>query len=804
MDYLEKILNPGDEDLPLASRLLYQLIDEKYRTLLDESSDLMGIVDREGKFIYVNRRLADSLGYTKKECLNMHMYDIIAPESQAAFAERAKEFLKSGRLQMQDFVLKTKWGGKVTGEMNSIAFCDNQGRYCGAKAVFKDRTKLLEVQRLEKKYESMLEDGIDTLDYIIMILDRNFRVRWVSSSVGKYFGLDKRGAVGEDMRRIFRENFKDLILDHDLFLQGILSAYEANTAVENVEYQMKRPGSPDIDYMEHWSYPIAHGELNGGRVEIFRDITRRKKSEEMLEYYYKKIHAIMEHAVEGIVELRTDNSIQFVNRSFSDLLGYFESEMVDRSLYDFILLEEHRHLPSVKLIRRAQEIIFVKKDGHYLYALASSIPLVFGTQPPHTLVFISDITEAKTASIKLRDANLTLRALNASLVENALKDVQTGVYNYRYLHERLHEEVHRARRYWRSFAVIMIDLDFFKAVNDAYGHLFGDTVLKGFADLLRISIRATDVVVRSGGEEFVVFCPDTDSFGALATARKIAAALKQEPLGNKERRVTITVSMGIASYPEVNILDPAALLNAADQAMYRSKAAGRNHITIFRREEAEIGKTQDPVHGPEKNLVVKMKQRLRYVNLRNEEALLESFRPLMRKTDEILGYEPGYTDRIVKDVEDLCLEMALPQEDTFRARRAALLCNLGFLSLPRDVLRKSLLSDQEKALVRRHPFFSIDLIGDVAFLAALREDVLDHHEHFDGSGYPRGLKGGMIPIASRMIAVAEAYEAMISSRPYRVKPLSCKETANALVKESSRQFDPSVVACFLKQINPVC
>jgi diguanylate cyclase (GGDEF)-like protein/PAS domain S-box-containing protein len=801
MDYLEKILNPGDEDLPLASRLLYQLIDEKYRTLLDESSDLMGIVDRDGKFIYVNRQLADSLGYTKKECLNMHMNDIIAPESRAVFAERAKEFLKSGRLRIQDFVLKTKWGGEITGEMNSVAFCDNLGRYCGAKAVFKDRTKLLEVQRLEKKYESMLEDGIDTLDYIIMILDRNFRVRWASSSVGRYFGLDKTDLVGQDMRKIFGENFKGLILEHDLFLRGILAAYEANISVENIEYQMKRPGSPDIDYIEHWSYPITHGELNGGRVEIFRDITRRKKSEEMLEYYYKKIHTIMEHAVEGIVELRTDNTIQFVNKSFSDLMGYLESEMVDRSLYDFILPEEHRRLPPVKLIRRAQEIVFVKKDGHYLYALASSIPLVFGMQPPHTLVFISDITEAKTASIKLRDANLMLRALNASLVENALRDVQTGVYNYRYLHERLYEEAQRARRYFRSFALIMIDLDFFKAVNDAYGHLFGDAVLKGFADLLKVSVRATDIVVRSGGEEFVVFCPDTDGFGALTTARKIASALKQRPLGNRDRRVTVTASIGIASYPETGVFDPMALLNAADQAMYRSKAQGRNRITVFHREEAETGKTQISTHkNSDGDFILKMTERLRYVNLKNEEVVLESLAPLARRTNEILGYDPGYTDRIVKNVEGLCLKMALPEADAFRARRAALLCNLGFLSLPREVLRKPSLSEQERALIRRHPFFSIDLVGSIAFLAVLKEDVLAHHEHFDGSGYPRGLKEGMIPMASRMIAVAEAYEAMVSPRPYRAKPLSRKETASAIAKESGRQFDPAVVACFLKQI----
>ncbi|MFA5315389.1 MAG: HD domain-containing phosphohydrolase [Candidatus Omnitrophota bacterium] len=331
--------------------------------------------------------------------------------------------------------------------------------------------------------------------------------------------------------------------------------------------------------------------------------------------------------------------------------------------------------------------------------------------------------------------------------------------------------------------------------------MFGDTVLKGFADLLKVSVRATDIVVRSGGEEFVVFCPDTDGSGALTMARKIAAALEQKPLGNGDRRVTITVSIGIASYPETGIFDPMALLNAADQAMYHSKAQGRNHITVFRKEEALAGEAQAPVRkNSDEDFILKMKERLRYVNLKNEEAVLESLRPLTRRANEILGYDPGYTDRIVKDVEGLCLKMALPEAEAVRARRAALLCNLGFLNLPRDVLRKSFLNDQERALVRQHPFFSIDIIGPIAFLAALKEDVLAHHEHFDGSGYPRGLKEGMIPIASRMIAVAEAYEAMVSPRPYRAKPLSRKETASAIAKESSRQFDPSVVACFLKQV----
>ncbi|MFH0940960.1 MAG: PAS domain S-box protein, partial [Candidatus Omnitrophota bacterium] len=378
MSEIQGSLNSGEADMPLVSRLLYQMIDEKYSTLLDESSDFMCITDRDGKFIYVNKKLADSLGYTKKEMLGMYMWDIVAAESRAAFADKAKQFLKSGKTVIEGFVIKTKFNGKITGEMRSMAFYDNAGKYCGAKAVFKDSTKLLAIESLEKKYESMLEDGINTLDYIIVILDRDFRVKWASTSVAQYFGLDKTAIIGEDMREILKNKVKPLVQHDESFLKNIFSAYEANTCVESFECELMPLGGGENLFMEHWSYPVAQGDLKGGRIEIFRDITARKKSEETLEYYYKKIHAIMEHAVEGIVELKTDNTIQFVNKSFQAVLGYCDTEMLDRSLSDFILPDERMKLASVKLIRKAREVTFVKKDGTLLYTLISSIPLVFG------------------------------------------------------------------------------------------------------------------------------------------------------------------------------------------------------------------------------------------------------------------------------------------------------------------------------------------------------------------------------------------------------------------------------------------
>lgn len=792
----EQFLNPGDPESPLISRLLYQLIDEKYRVLLDESSDFMCITDRDGKFIYVNKKLADSLGYTKKELLGMHMNDIVAEEIRPAFSEKARGFLKDGKIRMENFILKTKFKGRIVGEMSSIAFYDNTGKYCGAKAVFKDRTKIMAIETLEKKYETMLEDGIGSLDTVIIILDKDFKIKWASSSVQKYFGLDKSLIVGDDMRKLMKERVAPLLCGDEVFLNKLLSSYEANEYMASQECEIVAD-SGEKYLLEHWSYSITHGDLSGGRIDIYRDITARKRSEEQLEYYYKKIHAIMEHAVEGIVELETDNSIEFVNQSFLNMLGYSEAEMINRSLSDFIASDERSNLVSVKLIRKAREITFFRKDGTPLYAWISSIPLVFGTRPPHALCFISDITETRMAANKLRDANLTLRALNDSLLDLSMRDVHTGVYNYRYLNERLSEEVKRAKRYFRPFSLIMIDIDFFKSVNDTYGHAFGDIVLKEFAGLLSRTVRETDIVVRSGGEEFVVFLVDTDSYGALTVARKIIKGIELTVLGDAKRKVQITLSLGIASYPEVGIPDSAALLDAADEAMYQSKSKGRNQITVYTKISLdEKGQKQVAAEGASYE---HLKERLRSINQRNEEAILDSMMPMVREMEKRAGYGHGYADRLVKYVDALAESFSMSGKERKNARRAALLSNLGLLTVPAKILlKKGPLTEEETKLVREHPVKSLEIIRDFPFLVPIGRDILHHHERYDSEGYPEKLKGDRISLVAKMILLAETYEAMVNPRPYRPVAFSKEEAIDLIAKEAGRQLDPVVVEHFLK------
>jgi diguanylate cyclase (GGDEF)-like protein/PAS domain S-box-containing protein len=785
-DDLSALSKKADEpDLPLVYRLLTQLIEEKYRPLLDESSDCMCIADREGKFVYVNKHLADSLGYTKKDLLSQHLSSIVAPESWRTFQERTRAFLKEQRVKLDNFVLVTKYKGRITGEMSAMAFYDNAGKYCGVKAVFKDRTRMIEMERQGRKYETMLEDGIGALDQVILILDRDFKIRWTSVSFKKYFGLERDSILGEDARLLFENRLRVFFKKGDEFLQC-----EVATSDDGPRFTM-----------EHWSYPITHGDLEGGRIEIFRDVTERKKSEERLEYYHKKIHAIMEHAVEGIVELRTDNTIEFVNASFAAMLGLSEVEMIDKPLTDFIVSDEHMSLVSIKLIRRAREITFLKKDGSWLHTMTSSIPLVFGAQAPHALCFITNITEAKVASFKLRDANLTLRALNASLVDLSHRDARTGVYNQRYLSERLPEEFARAKRYMRPFSLIMADIDFFKMMNDTYGHAFGDAVLHGFVALLKSSVRATDIVIRFGGDEFMAFLPDTDGYGAAIVARKILKALRAQPLGDAVRRTSVSVSVGIVSFPEAGVEDADQFLAAADAAMYQSKARGHNKITVYHRRSASglIKNGDRPRSRDTTGLLRDLEERLKHISRRNEESILESLRPMVREAYLRAGYPNGVLERVLKNVEALGLSMGVSEHETGIFRKAAFIANLGLLGVPRRILNKpDRLSPDEFSWLRQYPSRSAELIREIPFLQPLIPMVLAHHERYDGEGYPRGLKGEDIPLGARILTLASTYEALRSPRPYRSEPLTEEAALDVIRRESGRQFDPAIVEHFLR------
>jgi diguanylate cyclase (GGDEF)-like protein len=170
-----------------------------------------------------------------------------------------------------------------------------------------------------------------------------------------------------------------------------------------------------------------------------------------------------------------------------------------------------------------------------------------------------------------------------ALEELSALDGLTGLYNYREFHRRLAEEVQRSLRYGHPFSLMILDIDDFKAVNDTYGHLAGDEVLRGFAALIRREVRPVDEVARYGGEEFAILLPETPAPGAFAMAERIRGIIAARPIAiAPERAVALTVSIGVATYPQDADTEE-KLLGAADRALYAAKNGGRNRVCQWAR-----------------------------------------------------------------------------------------------------------------------------------------------------------------------------------------------------------------------------
>ena len=194
--------------------------------------------------------------------------------------------------------------------------------------------------------------------------------------------------------------------------------------------------------------------------------------------------------------------------------------------------------------------------------------------------FADTVVRAAVAAIRRAQMIESTRADKARFEVLALTDPLTQTHNRRALRERLTLELERARRYALHLSVLMVDLDHFKAINDSYGHVVGDEVLRGVSRVLQREARAVDVVARFGGEEFVVVLPETGEEGAVALAERIRARVEETPpvTGGEYGWLRVTVSIGVATVPSTRVNSPEELIAVADEALYRAKAQGRNRV----------------------------------------------------------------------------------------------------------------------------------------------------------------------------------------------------------------------------------
>ena len=358
---------------------------------------------------------------------------------------------------------------------------------------------------------------------------------------------------------------------------------------------------------------------------------------------------------------------------------------------------------------------------------------------------------------------------------NAVKtDPLTGLLNRRGFEEAFELEVERARRLESPLTLLVGDLDRFKMLNDRLGHPAGDRALELLGEALTAGVRRIDRVGRMGGEEFALILPQTDEHEGYVLAERLRAKVRQ----NFEADLfPLTISFGVASYP-THGATTAALLKSADQALYTAKEFGRDCSVIFSAETAEI--LQGDSHRRESTA----------------ERRVASLVGLASSMDTA-----EHSQMVGRYTKLIAVELGLSKELIERVQLAGVLHDIGKISVADAIVNKAgPLTAAEWAEMKKHPEFGARML-ERAELWDIADWVLAHHERPDGKGYPLGLTGEEIPLEARIVAVADAYEAMTTDRVYR-SSIGHTAARAELRRGSGTQFDARVVAAFLKAHEP--
>ncbi|MDP2211086.1 MAG: diguanylate cyclase [Candidatus Aquicultor sp.] len=400
---------------------------------------------------------------------------------------------------------------------------------------------------------------------------------------------------------------------------------------------------------------------------------------------------------------------------------------------------------------------------HYRNGHAGGLPLLFAVS---TIVIFMAIHR-----------NHKLALDNAALFAKSMRDRLTGLNNHRYFHESLDRAVAKAKRLNQKVSLLIIDIDEFSKINNAYGHAHGDALLTLIGKTILTNIREDDEACRLNGDEFGIILPNTSKAEAVILAEAARDAVYKK-LGTDFDVADITVSIGSSTYPTF-AKNKKELIQTSEGALYWCKLHGKNSIMAY---DPQIVKTLSPEERAQKA---------------EEVALVDMVSSLAKAVDARDPYTRQHSLGVSKLATRLARNMKLDKAIVNRIRMAGLLHDVGKIGIPDCILNKpGRLTDEEMYTIKSHPIVSAQIIQSTS-LKEMVTIVRAHHERWDGQGYPDGLEAEKIPLEARILAIADTFDAMTTDRPYR-KALSVEDALAEIDRCSGTQFDPDIARIFLQ------
>jgi diguanylate cyclase (GGDEF)-like protein/PAS domain S-box-containing protein len=490
-----------------------------------------------------------------------------------------------------------------------------------------------------------------------------------------------------------------------------------------------------IRYGEVYFGPIKEsGERISGFKIIIRDISKLKGLEGQLKNSEDKFDVFLEKSIDSVV-LHDKGKIIKVNQAFLDLFNINAGDLEGRSISDFIL-EDYHEILEEKIEEGYEggfEIQGHKSSGSNVYIEVSGQEILYGDKLVR-MEILHDISDLRKAEKKIKYLKF--------------HDSLTELYNRSYL-EKVLGNVYRERHLPLNF--IICDLNGLKLVNDTFGYSEGDKLLKRVAKILKYCSRKEDIVARWGGDEFFILLPRSTA----AEVEEVLYKIRKICASTKDQKIPLNMSMGISARTSQEQGFREAIKEAEDN-MYTNKLLERKSIY---------------------------------------NSIITSFeRMLWEKSHET----KDHAERLKGMILRLGNSISLPQSKLDELVLLSTLHDIGKVAVPDSILmKKGKLNRDEWKVIKRHPEIGYNIAKSTPQIAMVAEDILSHHEWWDGSGYPQNLKGDEIPVNSRITSIVDAYDVMTMGRPYK-EPIPVEDAKEELKRCAGSQFSPILVDKFVR------
>ena len=595
----------------------------------------------------------------------------------------------------------------------------------------------IELNNKLKRQVELTQASLDSLSAHIAVLDREGIIRYTNEAwknFAKKSGITpEQVSEGINYLKITERAENEGAEKAEETLKGIKSVIAGERKFFALEYPCDTPEEKKWFKMRVTPFQ-SYGDV--AAVVAHEDITERKKMEQELNLTQFSV----DNAAIGIFQITPGGKFEYVNDKVCKMLDYSRDELIGKRVSDidpnFSAGERKNYWNKLK--KHKTNVIETRhqtKNGEIFPVQVTSRYLKYRDKE-YEYAFAQDITERKEKERQLK--------------HKTFHDELTGLYNRNFLAEELKR---LDREGQLPISTLMVDINGLKIINNTYGHDKGDQVLKKAAEILESVVRDEDILVRYGGDEFIILLPQTSGEIAHDMYERIEK-LCQETV---EDEFPVSMGMGIATKtdPQEKLKD---ILQLADENMLQNKLVNDKSS---------------------KNRVVK--------------GLLNT---LGAKSDET----KEHAMRMTRLANQLGERVGVSNSELDRLSLLATLHDIGKTSISEEVLTKSGdLTEEEWQMIEEHPQKGYKIASASEEFAAVAEEILAHHERWDGEGYPRGLKGDKIPFLARIISIVDAYDVMTNGRPYK-EPMSKEEALKEIDNCAGSQFDPELAQEFVEMM----